>query len=665
MYSKCGELSSAKRFFEQMVVKDDVSWNSIISGCCQCGEREQALSLFKLMRAEGVEPGLVTWNILIASYCKSGYLNIATELTKEMENYGIAADVFTWTSLISGFAQNDRENEALNLFQKMRLLGVEPNGITVSSAISACASLKSLTHGRELHSYAVKIGCVNAVLVGNSLVDMYAKCGRLEDARKVFEKMPAKDVFSWNSMIGGYTQAGYCGKAFELFCKMERFGVRRNVVTWNAMISGYVQNGDEDQAMELFQRMEIEGVKRNTASWNALIAGSVHNGHLDKALRIFRQMQSASMRPNSVTILSIIPACANVILAWKVREIHASILNYDLQNNTSVANALIDTYAKSGNMASAKAVFDGLKLRDLISWNSIIGACVMHGHSHSARNLFLEMKMEGMKPNHATFASMIIACGLEGNVNQAQDLLSTMENEYQLMRRLEHYTAIVGLYGRSGGLREASDLVENMSIVPDIAFWDAFFTAARIYENIRLANLAAENLFKLEPRNPRIHRLLSHIQALCGKSYSLSKVRKPKKARKFDDSYGCSWLEVRNKVYCFFNGVSYDLEKYNQFKTMIDDFKPVLTDRGNSRLDFEEEKEEVGDIHSEKKAIAFGIINSPKFTNIRIMKSVRMCTHCHTFAKLISKQYDRDMFIKDPKCLHHFKDGKCSCRDYW
>ncbi|OAY68958.1 Pentatricopeptide repeat-containing protein, partial [Ananas comosus] len=365
---------------------------------------------------------------------------------------------------------------------------------------------------------------------------------------------------------------------------------------------------------------------------NALIAGSVHNVIWIKP-RIFRQMQSASMRPNSVTILSIIPACANVISAWKVREIHASILHYDLQNNTSVANTLIDAYAKSGNMASAKAVFDGLKLRDLISWNSIIGACVMHGHSHSARNLFLEMEMEGMNRIMLTFAS---------NVNQAQDLLSTMENEYQLMKRLEHYTAMVGLYGRSGGLREASDLVENMSIVPDFAFWDAFFTAARIYENIRLANLAAENLFKLEPRNPRIHRLLSHVQALCGQSYNLSKVRKPKKARKFDDSYGCSWLEVRNKVYCFFNGVSFDLEKYNQFKTMIDDFKPVLTDRGNSRLDFEEEKEEVGGIHSEKKAIAFGIINSPKFTNIRIMKSVRMCTHCHTFAKLISKQYDRD-----------------------
>ncbi|XP_072971101.1 pentatricopeptide repeat-containing protein At1g19720 [Typha angustifolia] len=659
MYAKSGELSSAKRFFLKMGIKDVVSWNLIIWAHCQYNERNEALRLFDLMRVGGVEPGVVTWNILITSYSKLGDLTVAMELMNQMENSGIAPDVFTWTSMISGFAQNKRESEALKLFQKMRLSGLEPNGVTIAMAISACASLKYLIGGMELHSYAVKMGNAESVLVGNSLIDMYAKCGILENAQGVFEKIGEKDVFSWNSMIGGYTQIGYCGKAYELFSKMESLGVRRNVVTWNVMISGYIKNGDEDQAMELFRRMEADGVKRNTASWNTLIAGSQQNGRVNKALRLFRQMQLVSMRPNSVTILSIIPACGNLIAAWKVREIHACILRNGLQNDVSIANALIDTYAKSGNIISAQAVFDALQSRDLISWNSIIAACVLHGYSSLAQELFHQMKQECIQPDHATFASMINAYSLDGMVAEGRDLFSIMITEYQLIPALEHYTRMVDLYGRSGRLREAFDLIENMPITPDSTVWDAFFTAARIYGNSRLAHLAAENLFKLEPKDPIIRRLHVNVG-------DMSQVRKPKKERKLDDSHGCCWIEVRNKVYSFLTGVNVDVETaVSELQVVTADPKLMLPVACDSWLEFEEDKEEVAGIHSEKLAIAFGIINSPSFRSMHLIKSVRICSHCHTFAKSVSKLHRREILIKDPKCLHRFKDGKCSCRDFW
>ncbi|XP_008797359.2 pentatricopeptide repeat-containing protein At1g19720 [Phoenix dactylifera] len=668
MYAKCGELSMARKIFENLGAKDRVTWNSIISGHCHWGENEVALQFFERMRAEGVKPSMVTWNILIANYMQSGSPELAMELMEQMESYGVVPDVFSWTSLISGFARNNRFSEALDIFQKMQLSGVEPNGMTIATAISACTSLKALSKGKELHSYAVKIGSAGSVLVANSLIDMYAKCGRLVDAENVFDQTAEKDVFTLNSMIGGYAQARYCGKAYDLFSKMESLGIRRNVVTWNAMISGYIQNGDEDRAMELFQRMEIDGVRKNTASWNTLIAGSLHNGHANKALRIFRQMQLNSVRPNIATILSILPACANLVSAWKVREIHACILHNNLQTEISIANSLIDAYTKSGDLGSAQVVFNGLSLRDLISWNSMIAGSVLHGYSLVAKDLFDQMKEEGVKPNRATFLSMINAYSLEGMVTEGKELFSSLVEEHQLAPGLEHYAAMVDLFGHSGRLEEASNLIEKMPIEPDSTVWNALLVAARIYGNVRLANLAAERLVKLEPRNPSIHRLLSKIQALCGKQSGMLKRRKPRKDSKLDSSLSCCWIEVRNKVYSFVTGEQAHVDLENKFAGLNGNSVDVAVAPPafyDNRLEIEEEEEETDGIHSEKLAIAFAISNSPTVRSIRIIKSVRMCTNCHNACKFISKVYRREILIKDPKCLHHFKDGKCSCRDFW
>ncbi|KAJ0983755.1 hypothetical protein J5N97_002111 [Dioscorea zingiberensis] len=665
MYAKCGMLDAAKNFFRKMAVRDLVSWNSIISAHCQCGVNEEAFRLFRRMRDEGIEPGVVTWNILIASYNHLGNTDQAMELMRQMESSGVAPDVFTWTSLISGFVQNNRINEALDLFVDMQLAGVQPNGMTFACLISACASLKSLRKGKELHSYAVKRDSANSVLVGNALVDMYAKCGNLEDAERVFDAILERDVFTWNTMIGGYAQAGSCGKAYELFCKMEDSGVLRNVVSWNVMISGYIQNKVEDQAQELFHRMEREGIRSNTASWNALIAGTSGNGHWDKALSIFHQMQSVSVKPNSVTILSILPACANLVSAWKVKEIHASILHSGLDSDLAISNCLVDTYSKTGDLDSAQMVFNGISSKDLISWNSMISGCIMHGNSQVAVSLFSRMKEEGIPPNHATLAKIIDAYSLSGAVNEGKDLISSMAEEYQLSPSMEHYAGMVHLYGRSGRLREAAEVIEEMPIEPDSTVWNALLTAARVYGNIKLASLAAEHLIKINPRSYKLHRLLLRIQALSGKMSEGLKSLKSQTEINVDYTYGCCWLEVENKVHAFITGVKPTQGLEVKYNSLTEETKAVSTHFPDTNLDTEEDKEEVSGIHSEKLAIAFALKNVPSFRRMRIIKSVRMCTVCHSAAKLISKSRRREILLKDPSCLHHFKDGKCSCRDYW
>ncbi|CAL4998311.1 unnamed protein product [Urochloa decumbens] len=665
MYVKCGELGRARRVFEKMEQRDLGTWNSLIFGCCRSGEWEEARRLLDDMRHEGTEPGVVTWNTLISSYARSGDLDVAMELLEQMEESGVAPDVVTWTSLVSGLVHSDRGDEALQCFIRMRLAGVEPNGMTIASAISACASLRLLSQGMELHCHAIKVGSVNSVLSGNSLVDMYSKCGEIVAAKRIFNEITEKDIFSWNSMVAGYAQAGYCGKAYELFCKMESLGVRRNAITWNIMISGYIRSGDDERAFELFQMMESCGVKRDTASWNILIAGSVHNGHFDRALRIFRQMQALLVRPDYITILSIIPAFSNLVAVWKLREIHACIFHYNLEMDGKIANALINAYSKSGDLAGACAVFDRHSSRNIISWNCIILAHLLHGSPNEALNLFCQMKQEGVLPDRTTLTAVIKAYGLKGKVSEAIETFYNMTDDYNIVPDIDHYAAMVDLLGRSGRLEEAYELIDEMPLIPSLAVWEALLTTATIHGNVRLANLAARELASIEPSDPRIQRLVYNLQDLAGNSVDVPHMMVSNKGRELEEVDSCS-VEIKNKVYLFSTGDNFVLERtVAELKLIMIQIRISMLNIVHGTPDVEEEKEELSAIHCEKLAIAFAISNSPPFRSIRIIKTVRMCSHCHTFAKLVSEKYERQILIKDSNCLHKFKGGKCSCEDYW
>ncbi|XVE69811.1 hypothetical protein DITRI_Ditri10aG0021600 [Diplodiscus trichospermus] len=668
VYAKCGKLISARRFFESMDERDRVTWNSMILAYCQKGENDEAYRLFNGMWEEGIKPCIITWNILINSYNHLGECDVAMGLMKEMESSGIAPDVFTWTSMISGLAQNGRRWQALYLFKEMLLAGIKPNGVTITGAVSACASLRVLKMGMEIHSVALKMGIIDNVLVGNSLIDMYAKCGDLEAARQVFDMIEEKDVYTWNSMIAGYCQAGYCGKAYELFMKMRESDVKPNVITWNTMISGYIQNGDEDRAVDLFQRMEQDGkIKRNTASWNALIAGYVQIGAIDKAFGVFRQMQSCSVSPNSVTILSILPGCANLIAAKKVKEIHGCILRQNLEFVLSISNSLIDTYAKSGNILYSRIIFDRMSAADIISWNSIIGGYVLHGCSDAVLDLYNQMRNLGLKPNRGTFLSIILAHGIAKMVDEGKHIFYSISGNYEIIPAIEHYSAMIDLYGRCGRLGEAMEFIEDMPIEPDSSVWTSLLTAARIHKDIALAVLAGERLLDLEPGNIVVNQLMFQIYALSGKLNDSSKVRKLEKENTLRRSLGHSWIEIRNAVHTFVTG---DQSKpcSNLLYSWVQNIAREVNadDHHGGFFIEEEEKEETGGVHSEKLALAFALIGSPSSSrSIRIVKNTRMCRNCHLTAKYISLKFGCQIYLSDSKCFHLFKNGRCSCGDYW
>ncbi|KAL8059192.1 hypothetical protein ABFS82_03G068200 [Erythranthe guttata] len=677
VYAKCGLLSLAEKFFERMEVNDRVSWNAMITGYCHAGQINEAERLIESMKEEGLEPDEITWNVLISSCNHLGKCDVAKKLMNAMETCGVKPDVFTWTSMILGFAQNNRRLEAVKLFREMLLSGVVPNGITVMSAISACSSLKDVRKGKEVHLVAIKLGHGEDVLVGNSLVDMYSKCGKLDSARRVFDTMSEKDVYTWNSMIGGYCQAGYCGVAHDLFKQMQESGfILPNVVTWNVMITGYIQNGDEDEAMDMFNTMEkIGGVKRDTATWNALIAGLLDHGQKNKALGIFRQMQSCGVKPNSVTVLSILPACANLIAVKKLKEIHCCVVKRSLESELSVANSMIDTYAKAGEIEYSKKIFANMPSVDIITWNTMTTGYVLHGCADEAIELFEHMTRQECRPNRGTFASVISAYGLAKKVEEGKRVFSNMTEEYQIVPCLDHYVAVVNLYGRSGKVDEAFEFVANMASEEseDVSIWRALLTCCRRHGNVKLAIHAGEKLLELEPDNNNdtlfVRKLVLQLYDLRGISKESLKMKRKETT---GYSLGRSWIEEKNTVHTFVSGDLRQLDgkslrswiervescnKESQYRDML-----------SIEEEEEEEEEESVGIHSEKLALAFALIKSCRESTprtIRVVKNVRMCGNCHRFAKLVSKRHGCEIYISDSKSLHHFKNGVCSCRDYW
>ncbi|GAB2291810.1 hypothetical protein Dimus_026061 [Dionaea muscipula] len=664
-YAKCGRLSLAWRFFVRMDERDLVSWNSIIYAHCQRGKNAEARWLFDMMREEGIEPSLLTWNVLISGHCQSGDCSTAMNLKKEMEDLGLTPDVFTWTSLISGCAQNSRAFEALELFMEMLFWGVQPTRVTIASVVSACASLKSLKNGQELHSLASKMELAENVLVGNSLIDMYSKCGELEAAYRVFDAIFEKDAWTWNSMISGYCQGGYLGKAYDLFMKMQESGLQPSAVTWNLIISAYVQSGSEDRAMDLFHQMGKGGiVKPDTSSWNSLISGYLQIGDKNKAFGLFRKMQSYGVRPNSVTVLTILAACGNLIAANKVREIHTCTLRRGLVSEVAVANFLIDSYAKSGNIVYSRAVFDMMPSKDIITWNSLIAGYVLHGCSSDALNAFDQMRSEGHRPNQTTLLSVILACGLVKMVDKGKRIYSSMIDDYQILPTPEHCFAMVDLLGRSGRLGEAIDFVEHMTSEPDSSIWHALLTAGRTHGDALMMILPAERLLELDPGDNVTRHLVAQAYRISGSGTNSLKERMPHKSR--SKLRGCSLVEVENTVYSFLTGDQSSPAFHSTYAWLRSMARNIHLPDPHWIFGIEEEdREQICGIHSEKLALGFalnGTARNGRF--IRIMKNFRICRDCHSTFKFVSSSCSCEIYLSDTKCLHHFKNGNCSCGDY-
>eukprot|EP01018_Ginkgo_biloba_P012858 Gb_31162 [translate_table: standard] len=656
---KQGRLIEALHMFYVMDEPVGVSTYVCLLRVCM---KNKALSEGKLIHGhiheKGISPNRFLGNTLVNMYAKCGSLVDARSVFNNMCN----RDVFSWTVMIAAYSRHGLAEEALALFHQMQRRDFQPNRFTFASVLPACANLASLEQGMKIHEEIITSAFQSDVFVESALVDMYAKCGSIEKARDLFDKMSQRDTVSWNTIIAGYTQNGHVDEALKLFEEMPE----RDIVSWTLIIAGYTQNGSVDEALKLFKKMP----KRDVVSWTAMIAGCVQNGQWVEALKLFRKMRRTGMKPDPNAFASVLPACAELAALEQGMEIHEDIIKSGF-HNVFVENALIDMYAKCGSIEAARNLFDNMQERDVVSWTAMIAGYGIHGYGTDALKLFGQMQHSGMKPNNVTLVSVLCACCHAGLVVEGLQYFDSMSQLYQITPEMEHYVCIVDLLGRAGHLDETQDFINKMPVKPDASIWRCLLAACRIHSNIELGESVAERLFELEPKNAAPYVLLSNIYAAAGRWYDSENVRRLMKGRRVKKIPGCSWIEVNKQVHTFLVGdrshaqtqkIYAELEKLSrQMKAAgyMPDTRFVLYDVE------EEQKEQFLCHHSEKLAIAFGLLNIPPGTTVRVIKNLRVCSDCHSATKFISKIVAREIIVRDANRYHHFKDGLCSCGDYW
>jgi pentatricopeptide repeat protein len=541
MYVKCGRLEDAWRVFNKMPSHDMVSWNVMIVGHVKSGKAQKALELFQQMQQEGVKPGPVTFAGILNACASVGALEEGRHVHKEIIENGCESDGFvgnslidmyvkcgsmedawrvfnrmplrdvvSWTSMLLGHVKSGQGQKALELYRQMQLEGVQPDSVTFVGVLNACASLMALEKGRLAHEQIIQSGCELDVFVGSSLVDMYVKCGSMEEAWRVFKKMPSRDVVSWNVMIMGHVKCGQGHKALELFQQMQLEGVQPGPVTFvgvlnacaslvaleegrqmhkliiesgfesnifvgNSLLDMYVKCGSMEDAWRVFKKMP----SRDVVSWNVMILGHVKCGQGQKALELSRQMQLEGVQPDPITFVGVLNACASTAALNEGRRTHEQIVQSGYDSNVFVGNSLVDMYAKCGSMEEAWRVFKKMPSHDVVSWNVMILGHVKCGQGQKALELFQEMQLEGVPPSPVTFVGFLNACASvlaleEGRCTHEQIIQSGCESDIFVQ------SSLIDMYAKCGSMEEAWSVFKKMPSCHAVA-WTAMLNGYAIH----------------------------------------------------------------------------------------------------------------------------------------------------------------------------------------
>lgn len=579
------------------LVPDYNLYSKLLKECTRLGKVEQGRIVHAhLVDSHFLDNHLVLQNIIVNMYAKCGCLDDARRMFDEMPT----KDMVTWTALIAGFSQNNRPRDALLLFPQMLRLGLQPNHFTLSSLLKASGSEHGLDPGTQLHAFCLKYGYQSSVYVGSALVDMYARCGHMDAAQLAFDGMPTKSE-----------------------------------VSWNALISGHARKGEGEHALHLL--------------W---------------------KMQRKNFQPTHFTYSSVFSACASIGALEQGKWVHAHMIKSGLKLIAFIGNTLLDMYAKAGSIDDAKRVFDRLVKPDVVSWNTMLTGCAQHGLGKETLDRFEQMLRIGIEPNEISFLCVLTACSHSGLLDEGLYYFELMK-KYKVEPDVPHYVTFVDLLGRVGLLDRAERFIREMPIEPTAAVWGALLGACRMHKNMELGVYAAERAFELDPHDSGPRMLLSNIYASAGRWRDVAKVRKMMKESGVKKQPACSWVEIENAVHLF---VAND-ETHPRIKEIRGKWEEIsgkikeigyVPDTSHVLLFVDQqEREEKLQYHSEKLALAFALLNTPTGSPIRIKKNIRVCGDCHAAIKFVSKVVDREIIVRDTNRFHRFRDGSCSCGDYW
>ncbi|PON93338.1 DYW domain containing protein [Trema orientale] len=569
---------------------------------------------------------------LINCYLSCKDLDSARKL---FENYPSSRPpTLVWNFMVRAYSKINNSRESIFLFSQMLASSSLPDKYTFTYVITSCSHQISLHHGEIIHGLAVKNGFDSDLFVGNVVIYMYGVFARMEDARKTFDEMPERDVFTWTGLLRGYAKGGEVGKACELFGEMPM----RNEVSWTVMISGFIGCERYIEALKYFHDMLYEG----------------------------------KVKPNEATLVSILSACAHLGALDQGKWIHEyiDVIGFPFSNN--ILTALIDMYAKCGRIDRAKQVFIGISKRDVFNYTAMITGLSIHGLGKDAIQVFSQMLMENVMPNDITLLGLLKGCSHSGLVQEGSSIFFSMENSWGVVPRIEHYGCYVDLLGRAGYLERAFVLVKSMPIRPDIVIWMALLSACRVHRDSKLGEQIVRHIELLDDSGNSAGKvLLSNLNASLGKWERVAELRHLISDKRNKSNPGQSWIEV--------NGVVHEFRVDDQLHPQIAQIQEKLIEvlkqarlggyiASTSQVSFdlsEEDKEQAVAYHSEKLAVTFGLMSTEPGTSIRIVKSLRTCDDCHSALKAISTIYKRELIVRDRSRFHTFREGMCSCNDYW
>ncbi|XP_072967838.1 pentatricopeptide repeat-containing protein At4g21065-like [Typha angustifolia] len=518
-------------------------------------------------------------------------------------------DAFLFNTLIRSHALSPRPEDrlhAVSFYSRMLQNRIFPNKFTFPFLLKACAGAPDcIVVGPQVHASAVKFGLGGDSYVQNTLIHMYsalnASFGGLEFARKIFDRMPKTSPVTWSAMIGGYIRAGMSNEAVALF----------------------------------------------------------------------RQMQVCGVPPDEVTVITVLSACSDLGALELARWLGFYVERENIPKAVPLCNALIDALAKCGDVDGAVALFEQMKERSIVSWTAVIDGLAMHSRGKEAVRVFEAMKDADIAPDDVAFIGVLTACSHSGLVDEGCSYFDSMRRDYRIEPKIEHYGCMVDMFSRAGMVERALDFVQMMPIEPNTVIWRTLVGACRVHGRLELGERITKDLLTKEPMHESNYVMLSNVYALTRRWERKWEIRKAMSKRGIRKVPGCSLVELDGEIYEFIAGDD-SHSQYKEIYEMVEEIGRKLKRAGyvpttsEVLIDIDEEdKEDALHWHSEKLAVAFALLRTPPGMQIRVVKNLRVCADCHSAMKFISTVYDREIMVRDRSRFHCFKNGVCSCKDFW
>ncbi|VVB18142.1 unnamed protein product [Arabis nemorensis] len=661
---------------------------------------ERSISGIKNVQAQMLKSGFPVQHSgskLVDACLKCGEIGYARQVFDGMSERHIV----TWNSLISYFIKHIRSKEAIEMYRLMITNNVLPDEYTLSNVFKAFLDLRLEKEARRSHGLAVILGLeVSNVFVGSALVDMYVKFGKTREAKLVLDRVEEKDVVLITALIVGYSQKGEDTEAVKAFQRMLVEEIQPNEYTYASVLiscgnlkdigngklihglmikSGFDSAlGSQTSLLTMYLRCSLVDdslrvfeciVYPNQVTWTSLISGLVENGREEMALTEFRKMMRDSIKPNSFTLSSALRGCSNLAMFEEGRQIHGIVTKYGFDRDKYAGSGLIDLYGKCGWSDMARSVFDTLSEVDVISLNTMIYSYAQNGFGREALELFERMINLGLQPNNVTVLSILLACNNSGLVKEGCEFFDSFRKD-KFMLTNDHYACMVDILGRAGRLEEAEMLITEV-MNPDLVLWRTLLSACKVQRDVEMAERIQKKILDIAPGDEGTLVLMSNLYSAAGKWNRVIEMKSEMKEMKLKKNPAMSWVDVDRETHTFMAG---DLSSHPNSAQILETLEELIKkakdlgyveDKSCVFQDMEETaKERSLHLHSEKLAIAFAVWSNVS-GSIRILKNLRVCVDCHSWIKIVSRVIKREIICRDAKRYHHFRDGSCSCGDYW